>query len=246
MNPKDAPQKTAYHYAYPRPALTVDCVVFGVDFEHDQLQLLLIKRALPPCVGQWALPGGFVLMDESLDKAAARELKEEAGLSHVFLEQLYTFGAPKRDPRGRVVSVAYYALVKPSAHSIRADTDARHVAWRPIHELPALAFDHQHIIDIALERLRAKVRYQPIGFELLPKKFTLSQLKNLYEVILCQKIDKRNFQRKFLSMGILQDTGEMQQNVAHRAAKYYTFDQQAYQELEAQGFEFAIRVKSQT
>lgn len=227
-------------YDYPRPALTVDCVVLGMDLSAENLKVMLIQRDLKPFEGQWALPGGFVREHESLDEAAERELREEAGLSNVFLEQLYTFGSPQRDPRGRVISVAYYALVRPSDHEAIASTDARDAAWFDLDELPALAFDHAHILGMAHERLKGKVRYRPIGFELLPERFTLSQLQRLYEIILEQKLDKRNFQRKIHRMEILVDTGEVQQNVAHRAARYYTFDEAAYKQLERDGQEFSI------
>ena len=178
-------------YDYARPALTVDCVVFGVDA--DDLRVLLIERALPPFEGKWALPGGFVRVDEPLENAARRELEEETGLSKVYLEQLYTFGAVDRDPRERVVSVAYYALVNLRDHHIHAATDARDAAWFGVNDVPRLAFDHAEVLQTALARLRGKLRYQPIGFELLPKKFTLSQLQHLYEVVLERELDKRNF-----------------------------------------------------
>ncbi len=237
---QETEKQHAYSYEYPRPALAVDCVVFGADLEAERLEVLLIERDLEPFEGSWALPGGFVRMDESLDDAAARELAEEAGVKDLFLEQLYTFGAPGRDPRGRVVSVAYYALVSPREHEAIADTDARDARWFPADELPELAFDHASIVESAYERLRGKVRYKPIGFELLPEKFTLSQLQTLYEVILGEKLDKRNFQRKLHRMGVLEDTGELQQGVPHRAARYYSFDRAAYARLERDGFEFAL------
>src|SRR6266567_6391569 len=157
-----------YSYRYPRAALTVDCVVFG--FDEGELKVLLIQRALDPFKGKWALPGGFVHVDETLDEAARRELAEEAGLKDVFLEQLYSFGAVDRDPRDRVVSVAYYALVKLAAHDTRAATDATDARWFPISKVPKLAFDHADILATALTRVKGKVRYQPIGFELLPPK----------------------------------------------------------------------------
>src|SRR6266481_9083518 len=155
-------------YQYPRAALTVDCVVLG--FDEGELKVLLIQRALEPFKGRWALPGGFVRVDETLDDAARRELEEEAGLKNVFLEQLYTFGEVERDPRERVVSVAYYALVKLSEHDAKAATDAANAGWFPVSKTPKLAFDHGQILATALARLKAKVRYQPIGFELLPPK----------------------------------------------------------------------------
>src|SRR5262249_13277904 len=161
---------------YPHPSLTVDCVVFG--FDQGDLKVLLIERGAEPFQGMWALPGGFVRIQESLEKAARRELSEEAGITKLFLEQLYTFGEVDRDPRVRVVTVAYYASVDPSQHDIRPRTDARAVEWFPVSRMPRLAFDHRRILEIALARLRAKIRYQPVGFELLPEKFTLSQLQH--------------------------------------------------------------------
>ncbi|NLE57022.1 MAG: NUDIX hydrolase, partial [Planctomycetes bacterium] len=181
-------------YQYPRPSLTVDCVVFGLDDE--DLKVLLIQRDLPPFEGQWALPGGFVRMDETLEEAAERELREETGLSDVYLEQLYTFGDLDRDPRERVVTVAYYALVNLRDHRVQAATDARNAAWFAVEDCAKLAFDHVRILRMALQRLRGKVRYQPIGFELLPPKFTLRQLQHLYEKVLDRPLDKRNFRKK--------------------------------------------------
>jgi 8-oxo-dGTP diphosphatase len=208
-------------YEYPRPALTVDCVVFGLD-EQD-LKVLLVRRDLPPFEGRWALPGGFVRVDEPLDDAARRELAEETGISGVFLEQLYTFGAVGRDPRERVVSVAYFALVKLSSHRIKAATDAREAAWFAVDDTPSLAFDHDEILATALGRLKGKVRYQPIGFELLPPKFTLSQLQRLYEAILERPLDKRNFRKKMLSLGLLKSEGQKRAAGAHRPARLYSF-----------------------
>jgi len=157
----------SYTYEYPKPSLTVDCVVFGLD-EQDTLKVMLIQRNLPPFQGQWALPGGFVRVDETIEGAALRELHEETGIEKVFLEQLYTFGEVERDPRERVVTVAYYALVNLSEHRIEATTDASDAAWFPVTDLPPLAFDHDKIFATALARLKGKVRYEPIGFELLP------------------------------------------------------------------------------
>src|SRR6266566_3399665 len=209
-------------YKYPRAALTVDCVVFG--FDEAELKVLLIQRALEPFKGKWALPGGFVRVDETIDEAARRELAEETGLRNVFLEQLYTFGAVERDPRERVVSVAYYALVKLADFSTKAATDAADARWFPISKVPRLAFDHAQIVETALTRLKGKVRYQPIGFELLPPKFTLSHLQHLYETILERPLDKRNFRKKILSMDFIVELDEIEQDVAHRAARLYSFD----------------------
>jgi len=227
-----------HSYEYPRAALTVDCVVFGLDDE--DLKVMLIQRDLPPFEGKWALPGGFVQVDETLDEAARRELEEETGLHKVFLEQLYAFSAVDRDPRERVVSVAYYALVTLRDHRVQAATDAREAAWFPVHDVPSLAFDHAEILGHALERLRDKLSYQPIGFELLPKKFALSQLQHVYEVVLERELDKRNFRKKALATGLLVETDEAQQDVAHRAARLYRFDERKYKRLAKDGFYFEI------
>ncbi|MDD9970706.1 MAG: NUDIX domain-containing protein [Myxococcales bacterium] len=227
-----------YTYEYPRGALAVDCVVFGLD-END-LKVMLIQRGQAPFEGKWALPGGFVHMDETLEEAARRELEEETGLHKVFLEQLYTFSAVDRDPRERVVSVAYYALVKLSDHKVQAATDARDAGWFGVHDVPSLAFDHADILQKALERLRGKLRYQPIGFELLPKKFTLSQLQHLYQLVLERTLDKRNFRKRVLAMGLLIETDEVEQDVAHRAARLYRFDERKYRRLVKAGFNFEL------
>jgi 8-oxo-dGTP diphosphatase len=227
-----------YTYKYPRAALTVDCVVFG--FDEAELKVLLIERALDPFKGQWALPGGFVQMEETIDDAARRELAEEAGLKNVFLEQLYTFGAVDRDPRERVVSVAYYALVKLTDFNARAATDAADVRWFPISKVPKLAFDHAEILETALVRLKGKVRYQPIGFELLPQKFTLSQLQHLYETVLGAGLDKRNFRKKVLGFGLLVPLKETQMEGRHRPAQLFRFDTDKYEKLRKRGFNFEL------
>lgn len=228
----------SHTYAFPRPALTVDGVVFGYD-EQD-LKVLLVQRDLEPFHGKWALPGGFVRVGETLDEAARRELSEETGIDRLYLEQLYTFGALDRDPRERVVSVAYYALVKLADHRIKASTDARDAAWFAVAQTPTLAFDHEHILEVALERLKGKVRYQPIGFELLPPRFTLTQLQRLYETVLQTPLDKRNFRRKILSMGLLVELDEVEKDVAHRAARLYRFDRKRYEQLRRAGFDFEL------
>jgi 8-oxo-dGTP diphosphatase len=228
----------SHTYQFARPALTVDIVVFGLD--EDDLQVMLIQRDLPPFEGEWALPGGFVRVEETLEEAARRELVEETGLKDIYLEQLYTFGAVERDPRERVVTVAYYALVNLEGHVVQASTDARNAAWFPVSDLPKLAFDHQQILDAAHARLRGKVRYQPIGFELLPDRFALRQLQRLYEVILDRELDKRNFRKKVLAMEIVKETNEIEKDVAHRAAKLYRFDKRTYDRLMKQGFNFEI------
>lgn len=225
-----------YTYQYPRAALTVDCVVFG--FDGIELQVLLIRRAQAPFKNRWALPGGFVRVEETLDEAARRELEEETGLRDVFLEQLYTFGNVKRDPRERVVSVAWFALVKPSA--VTAATDAAEAKWFSVDDVPSLAFDHADILASALTRLRAKLTYQPIGFELLPPKFTLTQLQRLYEAVLGEPLDKRNFRKRVLSYDLLVPLKEKHQEGPHRPAQLFRFDPVKYERLKRKGFLFEL------
>ncbi len=227
-----------YCYDYPRPALTTDCVIFG--FDGLALKVLLIERGIEPYKGMWAFPGGFVQMNESTEESAKRELREETALQNVFIEQLYTFSDVARDPRGKVVSVAYYALVNLKEHSIKAGDDAKKAEWFPVKNIPTLAFDHEKIFRMALYRLKGKIRYQPVGFELLPEKFTLSELQYLYEAILEIKLDKRNFRKKIKKMDLLIELEEKQKNVQHKAASYYKFDKQKYKELTHKGFNFEI------
>ncbi len=217
-------------YKHPRPSVTVDVVVFGYDGGPD-LKLLLVERGGEPFRGQWALPGGFVDVDEDLETSALRELEEETGVKDLFVEQLYTYGAPGRDPRGRVISVAHFALVNLTDHPAVASSDAARAEWFALHALPELAFDHARIIERATARLRAKVRYEPIGFELLPEEFTLAQLQALYETVLgVPPFNKRNFRTRILRTGILEEVGR-QVNVAHRPATLYRFNQQTYRQL---------------
>jgi 8-oxo-dGTP diphosphatase len=228
----------SYTYKHPHPAVTVDGVVFG--FDDADLKLLLIQRKVDPFKGKWALPGGFVRPDEDLEAAVRRELADETGITRLYLEQLFSFGDPKRDPRERVISVAYYALVKLADHRLRAASDAVDVAWFPVAELPKLAFDHEKFVEVALRRLKAKVRYEPIGFELLPEKFTLGELQRLYEAVLEQAVDKRNFRKKILGTELLDPLDEYQQDVAHRAAQYYRFNRARYEQLKKRGFNFEL------
>jgi len=227
-----------FTYEYPRAALTVDCVVFGHDGE--ALKLLLIRRGLEPFKGCWALPGGFVRTDETVDAAAARELEEEAGLRNVYLEQLFTFGGIDRDPRERVVSVAYFALVRSGDHLPEAATDADEAEWFDAAELPELAFDHSEILKLALDRLRGKIRWQPVGFELLPEKFTLTRLQGLYEAILGRPLDKRNFRKKLLALDLLVPLDETSTAGSKRPAKLYRFDRLKYDKLTREGFIFDL------
>lgn len=220
--------------------IAVDAVVFGY-FDKKDLQILLIKRKIDPYKGGWALPGGLVLEDENLDDAVKRELQEEAGIKPDFLEQLYTFGNVGRDPRNRVVSVAYLGLVNPSYHQLFADSDAEDAQWFDINALPTLAFDHQEIIYRALERLRSKLQYQPIGFNLLNEEFPFSDLERLYSTILGKEIDRRNFRKKILSFELLTPTLLQKKEGSGRPAKLFTFNKNKYQQLEKEGFYFEIK-----
>lgn len=221
-----------------RSAFSVDCVIFG--FDEQDLKVLLIKRGTEPFKGQWALPGDLVSPEEDLDKSAQRVLNELTGLPNVYMDQLKTFGQLGRHPMGRVITVAYYSLVKIEDYNVASSSWAEQAEWRPLNELPALAFDHQSILLEAQKRLKEKVRSQPIGFELLPAKFTLSELQQLYEAVLEIELDKRNFRKKILGMELLTDLQEMQSNVAHRPAKLYQFDAHKYEALKVQGFNFEI------
>lgn len=206
---------------YDRPSVTVDVIIFTI--QNNQLHTLLIQRKVWPFENHWALPGGFVKMAESLEDAAKRELREEAGIENVYLEQLYTFGEPARDPRTRVITVAYFALI-PSKNVVLAPaTDAADAQWFPIQDLPSLAFDHGEIIQYALERLKSKINYTTIASSLLPDEFTLTQLQNVYEVILGQKLDKRNFRKKILSLDLVEDTKKIDKGNPHRPARLFQF-----------------------
>ena len=209
----------SYTYEYPHPAVTVDVVIFTV--RNDELKVLLIKRAMDPYVGQWALPGGFVAIDESLTDAAARELREETGVEAAYLEQLFTFGDPGRDPRERVISVAYFALMPSDALEIKAASDAEGVGWFGIDDVPDLAFDHAVILDTALRRLSAKLDYSTIAFQLMPETFTMAELRHLYELLSRTPIDKRNFSKRILGLGVIQPTGDERRDGPHRPAKLY-------------------------
>jgi 8-oxo-dGTP diphosphatase len=223
-----------YTYEYPRPALTVDCVIFGLDDEG--LKVLLIERAREPFAGQWAFPGGFIDVGETPEQAAERELEEETGLAGVHLEQLHTFGEPDRDPREHVVSVVHYALVNVRGRRIRAADDARDVGWFPVLRPPSLAFDHDKILGMAHQRLQEKGRRQPIGLELLPREFTLSQLLRLYEAILGRQLDKRRFRRRMWKTDLLVQTSQSETRAGGRAARLYRFDRKEYRRLSERGF----------
>ncbi|MFN7117857.1 MAG: NUDIX hydrolase [Saprospiraceae bacterium] len=222
-----------------KSAFTVDNVIFG--FDEGDLKVLLIKRGEEPYKGKWALPGYFVYSDEDLDSAAARVLRELTGLSKVYLEQVKTFGRVGRHPFGRVITVAYFSLVKISDYSIQAASIAQKAQWHSVAKVKDLAFDHNEILNACFERLKWLVRVRPVGFELLPPKFTLTELQHLYEAILETDLDKRNFRKKILSMNLLVDLDETQEGVAHRPAKLYRFDPRKYHQFEAEGFNFELK-----
>lgn len=201
--------------------VTVDNVIFTIS--ENQLQVLLIKRDIEPFKWTWAIPGGFVLDNEDCEKAAYRELQEETNIRNVYLEQLYTFSDPKRDPRGRVVSIAYMALVARENLTIKAGSDAAEAKFFPVEKLPKLAFDHKKILEYAIQRLRWKIEYTNVAQYILAKKFTLSELQKVYEIVLGQKIDVRNFRKKIDKLGLVKETGEKEIGVKYRPAKLYKF-----------------------
>lgn len=218
---------------------SIDTVIFG--FDEGNLRVLLIERAEEAFIGKMALPGNLVLENEDLDTGAERILYELTGLKDTHLEQLYTFGDVNRHPLGRVITVAYYSLIRIKKYKLQPKTSfAKRAVWISVSEIPSLAFDHNIIVDKALDRLRAKLRYKPIGFELLAEKFSLSQLQDLYESILQIPIDKRNFRKKMLSYDLLVELDEKQQGVSHRAAKLYKFDKKRYEHLDKLGFNFEL------
>ena len=218
---------------------SIDTAIFG--FDEGNLRMLLIERAEEAFIGQMALPGNLVKDDEDLDTGAARILYELTGLKDAHLEQLYTFGDVNRHPLGRVITVAYYSLIRIKKYKLQPKISfAKRAIWVSVSEIPQLAFDHNLIVEKALDRLKSKLRYKPIGFELLPEKFTLSQLQDLYESILQIPIDKRNFRKKMLSYDLLIELDEKQQGVSHRAAKLYKFDKKRYEHLDKLGFNFQL------
>jgi len=220
------------------PFSSVDNIIFG--FDGDVLKVLLIKRKDDPFAGEWALPGDRVMDNENLDAAAIRVLQELTGITDVYLDQVYTFGKVDRHPSGRVITIAYYSLVNIANVTIEPKSFAEKVEWREVRSTDALAFDHLEIMQTCLARLKQDLKLRPIGFELLPPKFTLSELQKLYEVILGQDLDKRNFRKKILSMNILNTLHELQQGVSHRPAKLYSFDAVKYEEVKREGFIFEL------
>jgi 8-oxo-dGTP diphosphatase len=204
---------------YEKPSVTVDIVIFTI--KNDELKVLLIKRNISPFKDKWAIPGGFVRIHESLEDAAKRELEEETGVKDVYLEQLYSFGAPDRDPRGRVITVAYMALVNAVKMKLYASTDASEAQWTSVSKIPPLAFDHKHILEYALKRLRWKFEYTAVAFSMLPVKFTMGQLQKIYEIVFQKKFDKRNFAKKIHALNILQEE-EVLKNVPYRPPQMYS------------------------
>jgi 8-oxo-dGTP diphosphatase len=220
-------------------ALSIDCVIFG--FKESELYVLLVKHGIGPTKGQWALPGSWIRYNESLDTAANRILSSQTSVENIYLEQFKTFGDLERYPNRRVITIAYYALVNIEKFELHPGPTEADVSWYNVKSLPEkMTFDHSIIFKECLKHLRHKVQHEPLGFNLLPPKFTLLQLLELYEAILNQKLDKSNFRKKFLKMNLLIDTKQRQQDVSHRAASLYTFDEAIYMKLLKSGFTFAI------
>lgn len=218
--------------------ISIDCVIFG--FENSTLEVLLIKRAIKPAKGMWALPGGFIKKGELIKDAAQRILEETTGVKNIYLEEITIFDKVDRYPLRRVFTIGHFALIKPEHYSLTTGIDTSEVKWVKLSELPQLPFDHNEIVEIALEKLRTRIRYRPIGFELLPEKFTLPQLQALYEVILDKKLDKRNFRKKLLSMNLLKRLKEKNKNFSRRPAFLYKFDKKNYERLKEKGFIFEL------
>lgn len=228
-----------YYQNEARQLLAVDCVIFG--FDNHELKLLLIKRDMEPGRGMWSLMGGFPKSDEGLYQAAERVLRQLTGLGNVYLEQLFAYGDVDRDPGERVVSVAYYSLIKIEDYD-KDLVKENNAHWRPVGDIPELVFDHGKMVDKALRRLRRRARIQPIGFELLPEKFTMPQLQSLYEAIYQKELDKRNFCKKILSMGLLDKLDEKDKSSSKKGAFLYRFNLEKYQELVSKGFYFSVDV----
>lgn len=216
-----------YTYRYPHPAITTDCVVFG--FDGKSLSILLIQRGIDPYKGYWALPGGFVRMDETVEDCAYRELKEESGVENIYIEQLQSFSGVNRDPRERVITIAFMAFVRQDEYQVIGGSDATKAQWYRLDELPSLAFDHLEIVSAALQKLRKKITIEPLAFRLLNTTFTMSQLQTIYEVVLGHSLDGRNFHKKMTKMGYISPTEE-KLRVNGRPGVLYTFDEEKYRE----------------
>ena len=226
-------EEKKYCYKYPHPAVTTDCVIFG--FDGSELQVLLIERGIEPFKGKWAFPGGFLNMDETAGEGAMRELKEETGLENAYIEQFNTYSEPGRDPRERVITIAHYALVR--IQEVKGGDDAAKAQWFPIDEVPQLAFDHDKILRDAMRKLRERIHFEPIGFELLPEKFTMRELQILYESILGVKFDRRNFAKKMMHYELLNQLDETVRPTAKRDALLYSFNKDNYELFKKKGFQ---------
>ncbi len=221
-------------YVSPVASITVDCVILG--FDGKKMEILLIKRGSEPEFGKWSLPGGFMEKMETVDDAAKRVLGLLTGVSGIYMEQFYTFGRLDRHPLERVVTVGYYALIDSSYYNLKASWHASETKWYDITKIPKLGFDHKEIVDLAIKTLKKEVTIRPIGFELLPTKFTLTDLQNLYELILGEKLDRRNFRRKLKAMDILIELDEVKPG-KHVGATLYKFNKKQYNLLKANGFD---------
>lgn len=228
-----------YYVKHPKILVAVDSIIFGFNENDTELKVLLLKRKFEPSKGEWSLMGGFVNPDESLDAAAQRIVLQLTGLDDVYMEQLYAFGDPARDPGGRIISVSYVSLIKINEHD-RELVRKNGAYWIPLSELPNLIFDHSEMVSKALRKLRIRARTQPIGFELLPEKFTIPQLQRLYEAIYQTPFDKRNFRRKVLTMGLLDKLDEKEKETSKKGAYYYEFNAIKYQEFLQKGFNFEL------
>ena len=226
-------EEKKYCYKYPHPAVTTDCVIFG--FDGSELQVLLIERGIEPFKGKWAFPGGFLNMDETAGEGAMRELKEETGLENAYIEQFNTYSEPGRDPRERVITIAHYALVR--IQEVKGGDDAAKAQWFPIDEVPQLAFDHDKILRDAMRKRRERIHFEPIGFELLPEKFTMRELQILYESILGVKFDRRNFAKKMMHYELLNQLDETVRPTAKRDALLYSFNKDNYELFKKKGFQ---------
>lgn len=225
-------EEKRFCYKYPHPSVTTDCVIFG--FDGMKLKVLLIERGAEPYKGEWAFPGGFVKMDETVEEGAKRELKEETNLEPDYIEQFHCFSDVNRDPRERVISIAFLALVKTA--EVQGGDDAAQAKWFALDEVPSLAFDHESILRMAMSKLRERMHFQPIGFELLPEKFTLKELQMLYEAILGVHFDRRNFAKKMLHLDILTQLEETVWPTPKREAFLFSFNEEKYNELKQKGF----------
>jgi ADP-ribose pyrophosphatase YjhB (NUDIX family) len=228
-----------YYQEHEKFHVAIDCIIFGYDEGGRELKVLLLKRNFQPAKGEWSLMGGFLNDNESVDEAAKRILQQLTGLSDVYMEQLYTFGEINRDPGARIISVAYFALIKINASDLELVKN-HGATWIPISSMPVLIFDHSAMVNRALKKLQIRARTQPIGFELLPDKFTIPQLQGLYEAIYNKTLDKRNFRRKLLSMDLLEKQEEKEKESSRKGAWYYRFDPKKYEDLLNRGFNFEL------